>query len=294
MTEENNASNWFQDNLRIIISVGIVILLVFAIYSYSKRDSRTEVVVDDSQIEEVAMTADDSGNDQINEIIDEIKDDEQQATETTSTEEAEKGISEHEAQIALEQKIAEEAKQAEEQKAQAELEKQLQQELLAKEETKQQEIALAKKQEEEQKAQAELEKQIAQEAKAIEEKKQAEQKNESQTAKEVMKEVIESHSTQKKEGMIVVVAVHGDSQTTLARKAAAEYITANNISGLTPSHKIYIEDYIRKATQATNITPGTEMEFSNALISEAIEHSRNLSSNQLSNLAKYAANVPSL
>ncbi len=107
-----------------------------------------------------------------------------------------------------------------------------------------------------------------------------------------MKEVIESRSRQK-EGVIVVVAVSGDSQTTLARKAAAEYISKNNVSGLTPAHKIYIEDYVRKATRSNGIHTGTEMDFSNDLISQAIEKSRTLSSAQLSNLDKYAANVSS-
>jgi hypothetical protein len=73
MTEEQNVSSWIQDNLRIIISIGIVILLVFAIYSYSKRNARTDVVVDDSTAEETAMTS--TEKDEVSEIIDEITDD---------------------------------------------------------------------------------------------------------------------------------------------------------------------------------------------------------------------------
>jgi len=77
----------------------------------------------------------------------------------------------------------------------------------------------------------------------------------------------------------------------MARKATAEYMIANNISGLTPAHKIYIEDYIQKATNATSIHSGTELDFSNTLINSAIEKSRTLTNSQLNNLDKYAQNV---
>lgn len=234
MTEENSMSNWFQDNLRIIISIGIVVLLVFAIYSYSKRNSRTDIVVDDSQIEEVAMTAEDEGDAEINEIIDEIKD-----------EEADKvAIGQEDLKESTQKYVQDEAGQVAQEKETA--------------------------------------KKVADEKTAMEQ----EQKSE----KDAEREVIESRSAQK-EGVTVVVAISGDSKTTMARKAAAEYITANNISGLTPAHKIYIEDYIQKATSANSIHSGAQLDFSNALINSAIEKSRTLTSDQLSNLDKYAQNV---
>ncbi len=244
MTEENSMSNWFQDNLRIIISIGIVVLLIFAIYSYSKRNSRTDVVVDDSQIEEVAMTSQDNDNSDINEIIDEIKDEEVEKTNTALTDEA---AEQNESKENVENHTEEETQQAIQEKKDVE--------------------------------------------KAKVEKTTVEQNQ--QSAKDVVKEVIESRSRQK-EGVIVVVAVPGDSKTTMARKAAAEYIKANNITGLTPAHKIYIEDYIQKATNATGIHSGTELDFSNTLINSAIEQSRTLTSAQLNNLNKYAQKVPNL
>ncbi len=239
MTEENSMSDWFQDNLRIIISIGIVALLIFAIYSYSKRNSRTDVVVDDSQIEEVAMTSQDKNNSDINEIIDEIKDEEIEKTDIVSTDNA---TEQNETKESIQKRAKEEAQQA------------------------------------------------AQEKKENE-KTAVEQ--DQQSAKEVVKEVIESRSRQK-EGVTVVIAVPGDSKTTMARKATAEYITANNITGLTPAHKIYIEDYIQKATNATGIHSGTEIDFSNTLINSAIEQSRTLTSNQITHLNKYAQNVSGL
>ena len=276
MTEENSMSNWFQDNLRIIISVGIVILLVFAIYSYSKRNSRTNIIVDDSQIEEVAMTAGDGSSQEINEIIDEIKDEEAQKDSTVAKKEVtSKDESAQEEKAALDQKIAEEAQR---EKAKKEVE-----------------LALAAKTADQQKQaeQQKLEVELAEQEKQAEKEKQEKTEQEKQSAKDAVREVIESRSGQK-EGVLVVVAVPQDSATTLARKATAEYIRKNNVSGLTPAHKIYIEDYMRKATTTPKIHPGTEMEFSYNLINAAVESARTLTDAQLHNLDKYAQNVSTL
>jgi hypothetical protein len=239
MTEENSMSTWFQDNLRIIISIGIVVLLVFAIYSYSKRNSRTDIIVDDSKVEEIATTTTDGNNTELNEIIDEIKDEEENTDNLSKNISAEQENIQEPIQDSTENKVAPVT-------------------------------------------QEEVVKKIENEENATEQKQQS--------AKDVVKEVIESRSRQK-EGVTVIVAIPKDSKTTMARKATAEYIRANNITGLTPAHKIYIEDYIQKATNAPRIHPGTELDFSNTLINSAIEKSRTLTSNQLSNLDKYAQNV---
>lgn len=257
MAEENNVSNWLQDNLRIIISVGIVILLVFAIYSYSKRNSRTDVIVDDSGIEEVAMTTTSNKNDssEINEIIDEIKNDDQ-----TTPNDAE--------EVMITENTTEEA--------------------AAEKKTTTDRIAQEK---------ADQEKRIADEKAVIESQALADIQNQEQkddtTAVDVVREVIASRSKQK-DGVTVVVAVRGDSMTTLARKAAATYIQKNNVTELTNAHKIYIEDYLRKSQQQKKIYPGTEMEISNAMIDQAIVKSQTLTDAQLKNLDRYAQNVSSL
>ncbi len=247
MTEENNVSNWIQDNLRIIISIGIVLLLVFAIYSYSKRNARTGVIVDDSQINEVAMTAT-NNNDEINQIIDEIKDDTKQeiAVTTTTPEPEGKGV-EAPKTVAQEQPPTE---------------------------VKTEEVPAV----------------VAEEKSAKTDTVPVKE----ETAKDVVREVIESHTEQPKDGVIKIVAVRGDSATTLARKAAADYISKNNISSITPAHKIYIEDYLRKAQQARQIHPGTEMSFTNAAIAEAVAKSQNLTEKQLSHLDTYAKHVSQL
>ncbi|MEA3323154.1 MAG: hypothetical protein U9Q12_02935, partial [Patescibacteria group bacterium] len=186
-------------------------------------------------------------------------------------------------------------KQAAEQEAQkiaqAEAEQEQQDQKIAQEQQEAQEKAEQEQKEQDEKQAAEQEAQKIAQAEA--EKLEEQEKQDTQSAKDAMREVIESHSTQtqQKDGVIIVVAIPGDSTTTLARKAAADYISGNNISGLTPAHKIYIEDYMRKAKGTQNIYPGTELAFSNDLINSAIEKSRALTDTQLQNLDRYAQNV---
>lgn len=244
MTEETPVSNWIQDNLRIIISIGIVILLVFAIYSYSKRNSNSAVVVDDSKIDEIAMTAGEE-NSEINEIIDEIKDEEKKETLDTASEAAEMPVSENTAPTEPEK-------------------------------TPEPKTELPKSEEP---------------AQVVTETEQSDVAKEKQSATEVVREVI---AAQKKDGVVTVTAVSGDSVTTLARKAAAQYIGQNNITNLTPAHKIYIEDYVRRTQSTRTIHPGTSLEFSDATIAEAITKAQGLNSIQLDHLNTYAQHVTGL
>jgi FtsZ-interacting cell division protein ZipA len=275
MTEQNHESNWFQDNLRIIISVAIVILLVFAIYSYSKRNARTDVVVDDTPTEEIAMTAD--SDTEIDEIIDEIKD-EEVATEEEKT------------AVAMEDTTSEQV--AEEVQNQNETEEEQGQQETKESGTEVETIT--------------QEEQIEESTNTTSEESNMPEADEnipenSEAAKTALREIIESHMHKQqestvvvKEGSIVITATYGDSMTTMARKATAEYISKNNISGLTPAHKIYIEDYLRKSVTPQHIIPGTTLEFSNTLINSAIENSKTLTDAQLQNLNTYAQYVPGL
>ncbi len=93
----------------------------------------------------------------------------------------------------------------------------------------------------------------------------------------------------------IETAVAGDGKTTLARKALASYLEKNNDSELTVEHKIYIEDYLRKnVSNAGGVRVGEQMSFSKNLIKDSIEKSKTLTENQLENLKKYSARVPSL
>ena len=97
------------------------------------------------------------------------------------------------------------------------------------------------------------------------------------------------------EGAIAVKAGSGDGLTHLARRALAEYLQKNPREDLTPAHKIYIEDYLRKKVGFHGrVYVGTEVSFSTSLIQEAINASLQLNDAQLKNLQKYVVLVPSL
>lgn len=102
-------------------------------------------------------------------------------------------------------------------------------------------------------------------------------------------------SSQETEQSFIEVAAKGDGRTHLARRALANYLEKNPDSSLTPEHKIYIEDYLRKNVAGTgSLLEGSSVEFSKNLIQDAISKSKNLNQNQLKNLHKYAVRVPSL
>lgn len=178
---------WFQDNLRIIISVAIVIIIAGGIYSYSKRTDSPIVA------------------------------DQQQATEESDA-------------TTDEEKVADKTE----------------------------------------------------EAKVTENKDTKPAVSPAQTSKET-------------EVSFVETAGRGDGLTVLARRATANYLEKNQDSTLTKEHKIYIEDYLRKAVgQKGGVRVGTNVEFSKDLIQKAIAASKTLNENQLKNLQKYSARVSSL
>lgn len=102
-------------------------------------------------------------------------------------------------------------------------------------------------------------------------------------------------TSQETDKSFVETAGKGDSLTKLARKALADYLEKNGDSSLTPEHKIYIEDYLRKnVAHKDGVQIGTSVEFSKSLINDAISKSKTLNERQLQNLHKYALRVPSL
>jgi hypothetical protein len=102
-------------------------------------------------------------------------------------------------------------------------------------------------------------------------------------------------TSQETEQSFIETAGKGDGTTRLARKALADYLEKNPDSSLTPEHKIYIEDYLRKNVgHKGGVRIGTSVEFSKSLIADSISKSKNLTAGQLNNLHKYAVRVPSL
>lgn len=105
---------------------------------------------------------------------------------------------------------------------------------------------------------------------------------------------ISNETQQKKDGEITVTAGYGDSLTHLARKATAQYISKNNVEGLTPAHKVYVEDSLQRSVSNKTVTPGTSVSFSNESISSAINSANSLNDYQLQNLNGYANYVSGL
>jgi len=96
-------------------------------------------------------------------------------------------------------------------------------------------------------------------------------------------------------GSFIESAQPGEGLTHLARRALSDSLEKNPDSQLSAAHKIYIEDYLRKAVNHTGgVSIGTEVEFSKSLINQAIEQSKTLTDAQLQNLQKYVVLVPSL
>ena len=101
--------------------------------------------------------------------------------------------------------------------------------------------------------------------------------------------------SQETETSFIESAAKGEGATHLARRALANYLEKNPDTSLTPEHKIYIEDYLRKkAVKGTSIRVGTSLEFSKDMVQEAITKSKTLTDKQLQNLHKYSVRVPSL
>ena len=100
--------------------------------------------------------------------------------------------------------------------------------------------------------------------------------------------------SQETETSFVETAAKGNGSTHLARKALADYLEKNPDASLTIEHKIYIEDYLRKAVGKKGVKVGTSVEFSKDLIQKAISQSKNLNEKQLKNLQKYSVRVSSL
>jgi hypothetical protein len=90
-------------------------------------------------------------------------------------------------------------------------------------------------------------------------------------------------------------AKKGEGITHLARKALNDYLAETKMEiNLTPEHKIFIEDYLKDKTGDYWLKPGQKISFSEELIVEAINQALKLTPEQLQNLKKYSALVPTI
>ena len=234
-TTLKKVKEWIQENLRITVSVLIVLLIASSIYSYSKRG---EKMADNSK----------QANTEIEKILDNIS-----SQDEKQTKENEKPADEA---------VSEEAATSEN-KEQAEVNQQTGNNTSE---------------------QAEQENEVIKPEPENNDEKQAQPKEEVNAQ--------QTGTTKETETSFIESAAPGNGLTHLARKALAHYLEKNPDSSLTPEHKIYIEDYLRKnVNYHGRIYTGTTVEFSKNLIKNAIGASKNLNDAQLKNLHKYAVNV---
>lgn len=220
---EGRFKNWLQDNIRIVLSVLIVIAIAAGIYSYSKRGVETSKVAVETNKETEAKIA---------------------GVEEKDVEIVGKGEAEAKVKATDKTELTEEEKKNLEERLDAVIKEGQQ-----KEKTKEVKVAEGKNQE------------------------------------------APAEASQETGEAFVEKAVAGDSLTTLARRATAHYLEKNNQSDLTAEHKIYIEDYLRKAVGSQKVVPGSDVSFSKTLIQDAVEKAKNLQPNQLKNLEKYSSRV---
>ena len=89
-------------------------------------------------------------------------------------------------------------------------------------------------------------------------------------------------------------AERGDGITQLARKALKKYLNENSVSDINDEQKIYAEDYLQNKTGQEFLELGETREFSENLITEAIDLSRGLDDNDIENLSKYKTRIANL
>lgn len=138
------------------------------------------------------------------------------------------------------------------------------------------------------KAEQDAEKQDKKDEKApVTDDKKTEDKNNTKTDNKNT----QNESINKKDNGFEVTAVKGEGVTHLARKATAQYLQNKPDDSLNNLHKIYIEDYLRRRTVNKGIEIGHKEWFSEELIKEAIDASKQLSEQSLNNLKKYTKEV---
>jgi len=216
------AKQWIEENLRLVVSVIIVLAIAGGIYSYSQRGQEGRVALDeDTTQEQILLEGEELEEDGMME----------EDSETTEDSMVEEGVSSDETTEPAQEDAMEEDVR---------------------------DTAPAQEAQPQQPAQP-------------------------------------SQPTQETTEGFIVTAEHGDGLTHLARRAAADYLAQNPDDSLTAAHKIYIEDYVRKATaHSGGVHAGEQVSFSKSVISQAIDASKNLTDAQLDNLQKYVALVPSL
>ncbi len=83
----------------------------------------------------------------------------------------------------------------------------------------------------------------------------------------------------------------GDGITHLARRAVSDYLNETGRNDITAEQRVFTEDYIQKNTGDYWLSYGETVEFSEDLITEAINKALELDSSQLENLKQFSTNI---
>lgn len=83
-------------------------------------------------------------------------------------------------------------------------------------------------------------------------------------------------------------AAYGDGVTNLAREAVSRYISENNIEGIEPGHRVYMETTLKNQYYQESLEVGQEITFTGSDLAQVIEDAQNLNEHQLANWAYYA------
>jgi hypothetical protein len=227
-TAGSKAKAWVEENLRLIVSVIIVLAIAGGIYSYSQRGQEDNLALEDESTQEQILL---EGEDEM------IEEDEVIAEENEEENAMEDALEEESSEMEVNEEVSST--------------------------------------------------QTPEEVEVVSE----EEEEKTQPTKE---EAPQQPNKETTDGYIVT-AQKGDGLTHMARRAVADYLAQNPDSTITVAHKIYIEDFVRKATHHSDgISVGQEITFSKNVIEQAVGLAKNLNETQLNNLQKYVVLVPSL
>lgn len=256
---------WVEDNLRLIVSIIIVLAIAGGIYSYSQRSKEAEIALTEQANQEDMLIGDEEN---------------EQAQEVTP-----ENIQPTEEKPSIENAATDETKQ------------------IAMKEEDQKEQELEKAREQQAKEKAEQERKAKEEQKAEEARKQElseMQKNQENQAPQEKTETPEPQQPKTATNTetatsFVEVATRGEGLTHMARRTLVGYLEKNPDSQLTKEQKIYIEDYMRRhVNYKGGVHVGSQVEFSKTLVQDAISKSKQLNSEQMKNLERFSQLVPSL
>ena len=271
--------NWFQDNIRIVLSIVIVLAIALGVYSYSKRGAE---VTEEFAMEEDQVVLDDLLNNQ----------EETTPAEETGQEPVEQPDVQEEEAVTVEENQPEEVQEqppVEEEQPPAEMPVKEEQPPVEESQPPMEEPETVQPPAEEESAETVAVNPTEPEPEQIEETQEA--PSVEPPAQPQQPETVVSETNDVYE----VTAATGDSLTTLARSAAKQYLDTYNDSGITAEHKIYIEDYLaKKMGYSSRVNVGETKSFSQQDIQEAVNAAKQLTPAQLENLKMYSQRVPNL